>query len=553
MIKSIAPSDQQAFPVLDVAQIAILRPFGTARSTHADEVLIEIGDDVPGLFVVLEGRTRIVDRANDDEVIRTSGPGEFNGELGILTGQRAFVACEVVEPGSVLFVPPAKVQEIIANIPELSDILVTAFAARRQILMHCVLASLTIIGREDDSDVLHLLEFAERNRIPYRWLNSSNPNEASSIASCGAPTGAAFRVVLGKQRVLAHPTPQQLAQAIGLDLGFKADNICDLIVVGSGPAGLAAAVYGASEGLSTVVVDDTAIGGQAGTSSRIENYVGFPAGISGGDLAFRAEVQALKFGARITVPRRATALKSRESGYAVQLDDRDFLVGRSVVIATGARYRRLALDRQDNFASSIYHAATDLEARRCRGEEVAVIGGANSAGQAAMFLSRYARSVRLLCRNSGLRIKMSEYLVDRLEHTSNVEIYLNTEVTELHGDEALEKITIINRVTGELKTVAAGGVFVMIGADPCTEWLKGSVALDDKGFVCTDEENGSPFATSYPDIFAVGDVRSGSVKRVASAVGEGSVAIQAVHRYLASSSRAAPNTVVPRPPAKRSS
>jgi thioredoxin reductase (NADPH) len=530
--RSAAPYEQ-AFPVLDVSQIAKLRPFGTTRKTHTDEVLIEIGDDIPGLFVVLEGQTRTIDRANDNRMIRTSGPGEFNGELGILTGQRAFVACLASSPGTILFVPSANVQEIIANIPELSDILVMAFAARRQLLMRGVVASLTIIGREDDSELLHLLEFADRNRIPYRWLDPSNPHHATSIAKCGSPEGTAFRAVLGRRRVLDRPTPLQLARAIGLNLEVKEDRIWDLIVVGAGPAGLAAAVYGASEGLSTIVVDDTAIGGQAGTSSRIENYVGFPAGISGTDLAFRAEVQALKFGARITVPRCAIALEKQQENYAVQLDEGGGLMGRSVVIATGARYRRLGLAGQDTFAGAIYYAATDLEARRCRGQEVAVIGGANSAGQAAMFLSQYASLVRLLCRVSDLRIKMSQYLVDRLEHAPNVEICLSTEAAQLHGREKLESITITNHATGRSKDVVARGLFVMIGANPCTGWLKGSVTLDDKGFVRAGEGPDTPFATNHSGIFAVGDVRSGSVKRVASAVGEGSVAIQAVHHYLA--------------------
>jgi thioredoxin reductase (NADPH) len=533
MTKPSAPANEQAFPVLDVSQIAKLRSFGTTRGTHADEILIEIGDDIPGLFVVLEGQTRIVDRANDDRVIRTSGPGEFNGELGILTGQRAFLACVAAESGALLFVPSAKVQEIIANIPELSDILVTAFAARRQLLMHGVVTSLTIIGREGDSKVLDLLEYSDRNRIPYRWLDPGNPRDAPSIATCGSPDGAEFRVVLGRHRVLDGPTPQHLARAIGLDLDVKENRLCDLIVVGAGPAGLAAAVYGASEGLSTIVIEDTAIGGQAGTSSRIENYVGFPAGISGSDLAFRAEVQALKFGARITVPRCAIALEKRQESYAVQLDEGGALLGRSVVIATGARYRRLGLAGQDAFAGAIYHAATDLEARRCRGQEVAVFGGANSAGQAAMFLSRYASRVRLLCRGPDLRINMSQYLVDRLEHKPNVEICLNTEATQLLGHETLECITMTNHATGASQNVAAHGLFVMIGADPRTEWLKGTLALDAKGFVRAGEGTSSPFATGHAGIFAVGDVRSGSVKRVASAVGEGSVVVQAVHQYLA--------------------
>jgi thioredoxin reductase (NADPH) len=360
-------------------------------------------------------------------------------------------------------------------------------------------------------------------------------------------------VVLGGRRTLERPSPLDLARAIGLDLFRQEGTPTDLIVVGAGPAGLSAAVYGASEGLSTLVVEDTAIGGQAGTSSRIENYVGFPAGISGEDLAFRAEVQAIKFGAHITVPRRATALERRDNAYAVRLDDGSVLLGRSIVIATGARYRRLSLRGQEAFeGAGIYYAATELEARRCRKREVVVVGGGNSSGQAAMFLSQYASCVHLLCRGSDLAQTMSQYLITRLESTRNVMVELRTEVTEVRGGETLDGVTIINRSTGETRNLGVCGLFVMIGAEPCTGWLRRTVALDEKGFVRTGaalKTSGdksdiagaavSPFRTNLPGVFAVGDVRSGSVKRVASAVGEGSVVVQAIHQHLAACAKLA--------------
>ena len=546
-------SEQQAFPVLDVPQIARLRAFGTVKDTHPGEVLFDVGECAYSLVVVLEGATDIVDRANTDHVLKTSGPGEFNGELGLLTGQSAFTACIISKPGKVLIVPPAGVHEIIATIPDLSNILVTAFAARRQILMLSAVASLTIIGREEDAEALRLLEFADRNRIPYRWLDPHNPSDTSAIATCGSPEGDMFRVVLDGRRTLERPSPLDLARAIGLDLFRQEGRPSDLIVVGAGPAGLSAAVYGASEGLSTLVVEDTAIGGQAGTSSRIENYVGFPAGISGEDLAFRAEVQAIKFGAHITVPRRATALERRDNTYAVRLDDGSVLLGRSIVIATGARYRRLSLRGQEAFeGAGIYYAATELEARRCRKREVVVVGGGNSSGQAAMFLSQYSSCVHLLCRGSDLAQTMSQYLITRLESTRNVMIELRTEVTEVRGGETLDGVTIINRSTDETRNLGVCGLFVMIGAEPCTGWLRRTVALDEKGFVRTGaalKTSGdksdiagaalSPFRTNLPGVFAVGDVRSGSVKRVASAVGEGSVVVQAIHQHLAACAKLA--------------
>ena len=532
---------RQAFPILTDAQIALLRPYGEERATKPGDVLFEVGDSEYPLVVILEGSTAVIDRSSGtDDVLKTSGPGEFHAELGLLTGQTVFVTGVVREGGKVLLVPPAAVLEIIATIPALSDVLVSAFAARRQVLMRSAAATLTIVGPEASSEVVGLQEFADRNSIPNRWLAPDDPIAVDLLAHLEHTPHDAVHVIVRGEQVLHHPSYAQVACAIGLDLAVEQREPADLVVVGTGPAGLAAAVYGASEGLRTIAVDDTAIGGQAGTSSRIENYLGFPTGISGGELAFRAEVQAIKFGARITVPRRATRLLDESRLFVVQLDDTTELRGRSVVIATGARYRRLGLPRQEEFeGAGIYYAATELEARFCRNDDVIVVGGGNSAGQAAMFLAGTARSVRLVYRGPDLSHGMSQYLISRLEHAGNVDILTETEVVELHGTERLDGVVLESR-GGARETVATHAVFVMIGADPCTDWLRGSLDLDERGFIVTGQpgENSrlplSPYETSIPGVFAVGDVRSGSVKRVASAVGEGSVVVQAVHAFLAS-------------------
>ncbi|MDP9365535.1 MAG: FAD-dependent oxidoreductase [Chloroflexota bacterium] len=533
--------NRRAFPVLSERQVGLLRPFGTVRTTSAGDVLFELGDEGYDLVVVLEGRTEIVERSDGtDRVLKTSGPGEFHGELGLLTGQTVFAACVVRDPGRVLLVPPAKLREAIETVPELSDVLVTAFAARRQVLMRSAAATLSIVGPETSPAVLALEEFAARNRVPHRVLTPDDPAARRLLAAHPA-TDAAVRVVIRGQKVLDDPSHLTLARALGLDLVVRQDAPADLLVVGAGPAGLAAAVYGASEGLKTVIVDDVAIGGQAGTSSRIENYLGFPTGISGGDLAFKAEVQAIKFGARVTVPRRATALDRDGDAYVVRLDDGTALRGRSVIVATGARYRRLGLPNQEEFdGAGVYYAATELEARYCRGEEVVVVGAGNSAGQAAMFLAGSARCVHLLVRGPDLARSMSRYLIARLERSPAVRVRTETRVRELRGDASGHLAGIVVDAPKGSAEIPTPALFVMIGADPCTDWLRGTLDLDDKGFVLSGRapaadapSAASPYQTSLPGVFAVGDVRAGSVKRVASAVGEGSVVVQAVHAYLA--------------------
>lgn len=533
---------RQAFPVLTDEQIALLQPFAARKATRAGQVIFEAGSGSSWLVVVLSGRTEIVDRSDGGErVISTSGPGQFTGELGLLTGQTVDATCIVREAGEVLVVSAPAVQEVIATVPALSDVLVAAFSSRRLLLMRAAGPTLTLIGPESSPEMLHLEEFLTRNQIPSRQLAPDDPAATSLLTRVGAVGEARVWAVLRGQKALADPTPLYLAKALGLDLAVGQTAPADLLVVGAGPAGLSAAVYGASEGLSTIVVDDVAIGGQAGASSRIENYLGFPTGISGSDLAFRAEVQALKFGARITVPRRATRLSRDGALFAIELDRYKPLLARSVIVATGARYRRLGLSNQEAFeGAGIYYAATELEARLCRNADVVVVGAGNSAGQAAMFLAESAGRVHLICRGPDLARSMSHYLVARLEHAPKVRIHLQSQVHALHGEDRLESITIMDG-RGDLQQFPSRAVFVMIGADPHTEWLRGTIDLDERGFICTGATDGagatepilSPYQTSLPGVFAVGDVRDGSVKRVASAVGEGSVVVQAVHRYLA--------------------
>ena len=519
--------------------VATLEARGRRRSVSSGETLYKV-DDRQYPFVYSVSATLAV-RDLDGMVLGLFEPGQFTGELGLLLGQPAFADCTVVEPGEVVMLAPPEIADLVQVDPEVSDVLMPAFAARRLLLVQRQQGTLTLVGHEGAPALKRVLEYAERNRIPYRWLDPAERANKEEIRKFDAD-GSGVKVIVRGRHVLHEPSVADVARALGLELATAQCDPVDLIIAGAGPAGLSAAVYGASEGLRTILLDDVAIGGQSAASSRIENFLGFPTGVSGVDLAFRAELQAIKFGARVIVPRRAQKLQpsARPGFYEITLDDNTILVGRTIVIATGARYRKLGVSEEERLqGAGLYYAATELEARACKGREVVVVGGGNSAGQAAMFLASRTSCVRLVHRGRDLSDGMSQYLVERLRRAGNVEIETRAQVVELSGDDHLRSVKIRDR-EGHVMERSVGGLFIMIGADPCTGWLKDTLRLDDRGFVLTGEDcdgDGSPrynlFQTNLPGVFAVGDVRSGSVKRVASAVGEGSVVVQAVHARLA--------------------
>jgi thioredoxin reductase (NADPH) len=418
----------------------------------------------------------------------------------------------------------------------MSDIIITVFSARRRRQLDDRDGTLLLIGEDEDRNVRRIAEFASRNRIPYKSLPLRSAEAEATAHSCSIPM-AEPAVIFGRNVAVTDPTPDKIARLLGLNLDFRNDEMFDVLIVGGGPAGVAAGVYAGAEGLCALVVEDVAIGGQAGTSSRIENYMGFPTGISGADLVWRGEIQAMKFGTRFAMPRRAVRLQRLEDQtFCATFDNGQRVRAKAVVVATGVQYRRLPLERLAEFeGAGVYYAATEIEARYCKGTEVVIIGGGNSAGQAAMFLSRGARCVRLLVRGSSLAASMSSYLSSRLEADPRIVIEYNAEVTALHGTDRLEALTIRGLKTSETRRLDTTALFIMVGAAPNTEWLSGMVDLDDKGFVKTGigaASAASPFATSQPGVFAVGDVRASSVKRVASSVGEGSVVISKVWEFV---------------------
>jgi thioredoxin reductase (NADPH) len=522
---------------LAASHVEALRAAGKIVTYLAGTILARPGDIVDRFIYVEDGEIEVVNPYTDKRHLpSTLGPTQFMGEISFMNGGVWSMPMRAARDTRVIQVPREAMLTLMSQIPEMSDIIITVFSARRRRQLDDGDSSLRLIGEDEDRNVRRIAEFANRNRIPYTSLALGSPEAETMAQSCSiAPRAPA--VIFGRNIVVTDPTPDKVARLLGLNLDFKDDECFDVLIVGGGPAGVAAGVYAGAEGLSALVVEDVAIGGQAGTSSRIENYMGFPTGISGADLVWRGEVQAMKFGTRFAMPRRVVRLERLEDeSFCATFDNNHRVRAKAVVVATGVQYRRLPLERLADFeGAGVYYAATEIEARFCKGTEAVIIGGGNSAGQAAMFLSRSASCVRVLVRGASLAASMSSYLSSRLEADPRINIQYGAEVSELRGADHLESLTIRDVKTRASRDVDTRALFIMVGAAPNTEWLSGLVKLDDKGFVITGygkEGAASPFATSLPGIFAVGDVRAGSVKRVASSVGEGSVVISKVWEFV---------------------
>ncbi|TFW27353.1 FAD-dependent oxidoreductase [Massilia horti] len=543
----------QIFPTLDAAQLALLREYGPLRSYKAGTVLYKEGDRHTPMYVIVSGQIAIERNTVDGtHLIATAGPGMFTGDIGTLAGRARLADGRVVEDCEAIAIDEAALHTLVVAQAELSETIMRAFILRRvQILEDPLGGGIILIGSRQKSDTLRLREFFHRNAQPLAYFDIDQHAAAESLLERFHVTAADLPVLVsGQDQVLKNPSNRLAADAAGFSPERMHGKRYDLVVVGAGPAGLAAAVYAASEGLAVAVLDANAPGGQAGESSKIENYFGFPTGISGQALAGRGLSQARKFGAEVAVPVEVMGLEcagSEEPRYAIRLDTGERIDARAVIVATGARYRKPDLARLESFEGcGVYYAASYMEAAFCTGQEVIVIGGGNSAGQAAVFLSRHARHVHVMVRGPGLAASMSQYLIQRLQAAPNVTIHLQTEIVELIGDKELQCVRY-RHAGSAVQESAIAHVFLFLGAEPNTGWLDKSVALDDKGFVLTGPALPSdrwklaraPYflETSRPGIFAVGDVRSNSVKRVATAVGEGAAAVQSLHEVLSFQSR----------------
>jgi thioredoxin reductase (NADPH) len=537
-------------PTLTEAQIARIAAYGRARRVRRGEVLVEAGMRTARFFVVTAGQIEIVRLSGaTEELLALYGPGMFTGEVTLLSGRRGLAQIRAGEEGEVIEVDREHLLALVQTDSELSDILMRAFVLRRVELIAHGFGDVSIIGSRNCAGTLRVKEFLTRNGHPYSYIDLDRDADVQELLDHFQVTPDDVPVVICRgEVVLRNPTNQQLADCLGFNEAIDQTQIRDLVIVGAGPAGLAAAVYGASEGLDVLALESNAPGGQAGSSSKIENYLGFPTGISGQELAARAFEQAQKFGAQLIIARGAKQLVCDRKPYAIEMDDGSLVSARTIIIATGAEYRKPSLDNLSQFESAgVYYAATFIEAQLCGDDEVIVVGGGNSAGQAAVFLAQTARRVHLLVRSDRLAETMSRYLIRRIEQSPAVVLRLHTEIVALEGDYHLERVRWRDSQTGNVETRKIGHVFVMAGAIPNTHWLEGCVTLDAKGFIKTGPDLSQdelamahwPLArvprlleTSLPGVFAVGDVRGGSLKRVASAVGEGAIAIAFVHQAL---------------------
>ena len=538
------------FPTLTPNQIARIAKSGITRSIARGDVLIEAGEHVVPFFVVTRGEVRIIQPTRDGEtLVAVHGPGKFTGEANLILGRRSLTRAVASEPSEVIELTRKQLLDLVQTDASVSDVLMRAFIYRRMELADQGIGDVMLAGSMHCASTLRIKEFLTRNGHPFAYLDLDRNTDAQALLDALHVTMADIPVLICRgEVVLRNPTNEAIADCLGFNENIDRAHLRDVVIVGAGPAGLAAAVYAASEGLDALVIEASSPGGQAGSSSRIENYLGFPTGLSGQELAGRAFAQAQKFGAEVLIARGATALTCDRKPYRVDIGEAT-VPARTVIIATGAQYRKPDIANLSSFeGAGVYYSATFMEAQLCGAEDVIVVGGANSAGQAAVFLSQTAARVLVLVRGTGLADSMSRYLIRRIEEIPNIQLQMNAEIVALEGDAHLEHVQWSDKRTAEIHRLAIRHVFLMTGALPNTRWLGGCVALDAKGFIKTGPDlsrddltnarwplERSPYLleTSLPGVFAVGDVRGGNVKRVASAVGEGSIAISFVHRTLA--------------------
>ena len=549
------PRLEQTFPVLTASEIARMRRFGEVRRYKDGEALFKTGKPGPGMFVILSGHVAITQRDGLGHItpVIDQGPGQFLAEIGQLSGRAALVDGHAEGDIETLLIPPERLRALLVAEADLGERIMRALILRRVSLIQSGVGGAVLIGPTNSSGVVRVQRFLTRNGIPHHLLDPERDHDAAELIARYSPSPTDWPLaVIADGTVLRNPGESELARALGMIGGPAGNKIYDAAIVGCGPAGLATAVYAASEGLSVVVLDARSFGGQAGASARIENYLGFPTGISGQALAGRAFTQAQKFGADIMIPMAAKSLDcARTDGaFALALDGGDLVRARSVVVASGARYRRPEIENLDKFEGrGVWYWASPIEARLCAEQEIALVGGGNSAGQAAVFLSGHARKVHMMIRGGGLGASMSRYLIERIEATPNIELVFNTEVVGLEGSEdgPLERVRWRSRLSAEESTLDIRNLFLFAGADPATGWLDGcGVTLDRGGFVVTGAQSEQnlgrpvpPLETSVPGVFAVGDVRSGSVKRVGGAIGEGAQVVAALHGFLGDAAKPA--------------